>query len=373
MDYSIKTLTSEEKVTLTLRSLYEQFGYQRFHMGRFEEYDFYTHHKNFLPTSQFITFSDVDGTLLALKPDITLSIVKNANCDGINPEKLYYTENVYRISREAGEFREIFQIGIEWLGKLTSYSPVELTALAAKSLEQISENWVLELSHLGFITGLLEAVGVQSENSGKLMQYIDEKNPHELKRMADSIGVSSWGIDRLNSLMMLSGDPDKVLLQARELVASKKMEEALDELQLIVNSLKNTPEAKGLRIDFSIVADMGYYNGLMLGGYVEGVPDSVLVGGRYDNLLCKMNKKDTGAMGFAIRFDEISRLMADKTQDFADVAIIADQNENPADIYKVVCDFTSKGLKVITREENKNINAKKIYTLKKNQLTEVKE
>ena len=53
---------------------------------------------------------------MALKPDVTLSIVKNApEASGV-VQKVYYSENVYR------DYREIMQAGLEGVGDLTDFS-----------------------------------------------------------------------------------------------------------------------------------------------------------------------------------------------------------------------------------------------------------
>ena len=48
-------------------------------MSRFEEYDFYARNKDFLVSDRIITFTDSRGRLLALKPDVTLSIIKSGS------------------------------------------------------------------------------------------------------------------------------------------------------------------------------------------------------------------------------------------------------------------------------------------------------
>ena len=67
----------EEKVTFALRDLFSSYGYSRYKMSRFEEYDLYVRNKDFLISDSVITFTDTNGKLMALKPDVTLSIIKN--------------------------------------------------------------------------------------------------------------------------------------------------------------------------------------------------------------------------------------------------------------------------------------------------------
>ena len=74
IDQSI--LKFEEKIVFYLRSLYSGYGYKPFKMSKFEEYDLYSKNKDFLVSEGVITFNDTNGRLLALKPDVTLSIIK---------------------------------------------------------------------------------------------------------------------------------------------------------------------------------------------------------------------------------------------------------------------------------------------------------
>ena len=76
-------LRASEKIAFALRALYKKYGYLPYHMSKFEVYDLYAKNKDFLRGGGGITFNDTDGKLLALKPDVTLSIIKN----GIDGEK----------------------------------------------------------------------------------------------------------------------------------------------------------------------------------------------------------------------------------------------------------------------------------------------
>ena len=130
MDYKNAGLKPDERAALELRGVFEQYGYKKYRMGRFEEYSLYAENKDFLGGDKVITFTDLDGRLMALKPDVTLSIIKNTKATRKNSEKLYYIENVYRESKESHTFKEINQLGLEMLGEvdMAGVSEVALTA-----------------------------------------------------------------------------------------------------------------------------------------------------------------------------------------------------------------------------------------------------
>ena len=90
-----------EQLYSRLRDLYENLGYTRFSMRRFEEYALYLENKSFLKSDSVLAFTNPDGKLMALKPDVTLSIVKHARRERQGVEKVYYKESVYRLSATA--------------------------------------------------------------------------------------------------------------------------------------------------------------------------------------------------------------------------------------------------------------------------------
>ena len=116
MELDLNMLRPQERLSLQLKMLYQGEGFQKYHMGRFEEYGLYQENRRFLSSEQVITFTDLDGRLLALKPDVTLSIAKNARVPEGGCARYYYAENVYRPSQESHTFREISQMGVECIG-----------------------------------------------------------------------------------------------------------------------------------------------------------------------------------------------------------------------------------------------------------------
>ena len=89
---------------------------------------------------------------------------------------------------------------------------------------------------------------------------------------------------------------------------SGEVREALNELETICSILAVNRLAKNINIDFSIVNDMGYYSGILYKGFVKGIPNSILSGGQYNQLMARMGKK-AGAIGFAVYLDALDRLV----------------------------------------------------------------
>lgn len=307
MRLRIKTLKWTEAATLQLRELYQQYGYKKYRMGRFEEYSLYAANKRFLPSEHVITFTDLDGKLLALKPDVTLGIVKNTKATRVNSEKLYYTENVYRESKESHTYKEISQMGLECIGTVDVFACIEVLSLAEQSLSVFGREFVLTVSHMGFIIGLLDSLMLDEVTKLRMLNCIRSKNTNELQLTAKEAGLSKIQIENLTKLPGLYGNFPSTLQRARKIAINKTMEDAVDQLEKIYKAMRAVGLAKKMKLDFSMINDIEYYNGIIFQGYLDGLPRSVLSGGQYDGMMAKLGK-DAEAIGFALYLSELVRL-----------------------------------------------------------------
>lgn len=300
-------LSPEELLGYKLCALYSTYGYGKYRMSKFEEYDLYVKNKEFLISDNVITFTDTDGKLLALKPDVTLSIIKNSKDNANEALKVYYNENVYRVSKGTHSFKEIRQAGLEYLGCVDNETLVEVAFLAKKSLDEICTSNVLEISQLDLVKEILACTSVSESGIEKIVTFLASKNTQGVAQVCEEEGVSEENAKLILKLVTTYGKAEKVADKLNEFRVNEKTSKAVDDLVFVTRAL----EEKGVTvsIDFSIVSDMNYYNGLAFKGFVEGVPVSVLSGGQYDALMKKMNKK-AQAVGFAVYLDEIANVNA---------------------------------------------------------------
>ena len=255
MEIELNRFTPAEQATFRLRALYEQAGYRKYRASRFEEYALYQEYQRFLPDAQVITFTDLDGKLRAIKPDVTLSIAKTAQPAAGECKRFYYNEEVCRPSRESHTFQTIHQMGLESMGAVDADEQAAVVRLALQSLAALDVPTVLEISHMGDLHGPLGAT----------------------------------------------------LAAARAACRCETQRAALEELQALQNALGEA--GRGIRLDLSMADEMEYYNGLVFTGYVAGIPCAVLKGGRYDYLMQRFTP-GANAIGFAIYLDELERLAA---------------------------------------------------------------
>jgi len=304
-------LKPDERAALELRGIYEQAGYKKYKMGRFEEYSLYAENKEFLSSDKVVTFTDLDGRLMALKPDVTLSIIKNTKATREKGEKLYYIENIYRESKESHTFKEINQLGLEMLGDVDINGVTEVASLAARSLLSISGDYILEISHMDFVLELLNDLNAGESVGRKLISHIRDKNADGVRKTGEKAGIDEKKLEVICMLTSLYGDAENTIKRAGEIVINETMGKALSELSLICGELSKTVGKDNIQVDFSIVNDIDYYNGIIFRGYINKLARSVLAGGQYDRAMKKFGK-DIGAIGFAIYLNEIG-MLSDET------------------------------------------------------------
>ncbi len=352
-------LSFNEKVVFALRSLYASYGYSQYKMSKFEEYDLYALNKDFLISDNVITFTDTNGKLMALKPDVTLSIIKNITDKPEALSKVFYNENVYRISGGSHTYKEIMQAGLECFGDIDSYSICEVITLAAKSLKAINDSCVLDISHLGLLENVFESFSVPVLNRPQILKFIGEKNVHELARYCEELCLSAESINTIKFLVSATGAPDAVIPALIKELEGKTDITPLMEMKEMLSAV-DTELKSMLRIDFSVVNDIKYYNGIVFKGFIEGIPSSILSGGQYDKLMQKMNRRSS-AIGFAVYLDGLSRFNPISNEYDVDVLLIYSENTDLAALNKYADSLIKKGERVlVSKETTKNIKYRNI-------------
>ncbi len=291
-------LSLQEKVIFGLRGLYRSYGYTQYKMSKFEEYDLYANNKDFLISDSVITFTDTNGKLMALKPDVTLSIIKNIKDRTSEVQKLFYNENVYRISKGNQSYKEIMQVGLECIGDISQEDIRQVIVLAAKSLQSISENCVLNVTNLDLLSQVIRQAEQAGVKAADILGCVEEKNEAGLKKLDLPKNI----LTVLSALIRVSGTAAQALPELIGTLEGLCDTTLLQHLAQLIASIEDAQIRNMLRMDFSVVSDLNYYNGIVFKGFVEGVPSAVLSGGQYDKLMKKM-KHSSNAVGFAVYLD----------------------------------------------------------------------
>ena len=293
MKYSF---TKEEETLFTLRYIWSEKGYKKYRLSQAEEYDFYVRNKEFLDNREIISFTDKDGVLMALKPDITLSLVRSIEDIESEIQRIMYFENVYRIPQLSESFKEIMQTGLECFGPLTKKEIVEVVELAQESLELINSNYYLSISHMGVINSLLK--GIDKEDCEIIIENLKRRNISKLRKLANEKDYLKRNVECFITLLSET-------LTKREICTYLRNNDVDNESIVELEAIINENDSERIVFDFSQLGAFGYYNGLILKGYIYSSPIPILRGGEYSLLLKKMEKKIKRAIGFALYMNEI--------------------------------------------------------------------
>ncbi|KAF1305548.1 ATP phosphoribosyltransferase [Enterococcus saccharolyticus] len=310
MENLFSVLRPEEQIALHLRGLYQRHGFHLYHLSSFEEYELYSQNKSFLNEAEVITFTGGDGRIMALKPDITLSIVKNTPSN--ETRKVYYYEDVYRHDRQNGEYLRIHQTGLEYIGDIQQAEELEVLHLALESLS-LAGGGVLDLSHMGVLHAICQLFPI--EQHSQVMKALQQKSHHVIRELAELADVSEEKIRVLEELITLSGDFNQAYEKMVTLLQNPTAVQALKKLKQLYDALQTEnklPNNVKVRIDFSIVNDADYYSGLLFQGFVQNEKQAVLFGGRYDRLLRKQDKTQ-GGIGFGMYLNNLGRTADEET------------------------------------------------------------
>lgn len=364
MNFDYKVLDSAERITYALRSLYGSHGYSQYKMSKFEEYDLYSRNKDFLVSDSIITFTDTNGKLMALKPDVTLSIIKNCGDLKGSVQKLCYNENVYRVSKGTGSFKELMQVGLECIGEVDSFCIGEVLWLAAESLETVSEEFVLDISSLDLLSAFIDSIADSDDMRQKIMNCAGKKNTHGITEICKENGIDELKAEPLKELIMTYGTIGEALPKIERLAKTVGAETAFASLKTALSIFEGYSFADNIHIDMSVVSDMKYYNGIVFNGFINSVPDSVLSGGQYDRLMSKLKNK-ASAIGFAVYLDLLENIGTAGEDADVDIMLLYDKGTAPSELRRLTSKLIGEGKKVFAAEKaDKSIKYRQLWEFK---------
>jgi ATP phosphoribosyltransferase regulatory subunit len=165
--------------------------------------------------------------------------------------------------------------------------------------------------------------------------------------------------EALQTLISFDADDADRFAAARALAVSEEAIAAEAELEGLFSELVRSGFSSRVRLDFSVVSDSDYYNGIVFSGYIDGVPKAVLTGGRYDRLAAKLGKS-ISALGFAVYLNELSYFLRSTEEYDADYLLLYGDNDAPSDVYAAAAALRSCGSVRIAKRPPSGFRAREI-------------
>ncbi|HCA05160.1 MAG TPA: ATP phosphoribosyltransferase regulatory subunit [Ruminococcaceae bacterium] len=319
-DFLFAECSAMDDVCGKVETVFRARGFKKVITPAIEFYDIFA-----LPCSgimQEAMFKTVDnkGRLLVVRPDSTLPIARMTSTrlkNSLLPLRLYYKQAVYRNNPTlTGRSSENMQMGVELLGVRGIRADLEVLTTAVSAVSSVAEDFRIELGHAGVFDALSENLEIDDNYKEKIRVSIEGKNYSALNNLLDKLQPSK-AVSAIRSLPSLFGG-DEVFDKAREICRGTKAEDALEYLHKIYTNLSSLGLGEKIIVDLGLVQRNDYYTGIVFSGYISGIGDAVLSGGRYDELLGEFDLP-MGAAGFAIDTDAVTmKRLSDENISYSD-------------------------------------------------------
>ncbi|CAM2192743.1 ATP phosphoribosyltransferase regulatory subunit [Paraburkholderia kururiensis] len=254
------------------------------------------------------TFKLVDqlsGRTLGLRADMTPQVARIdahlLNRQGVT--RLCYAGNVLHTRpRGLHATREQIQIGAEIYGHGGLEADVEIQQLMLDALRLAGLAKVrLDLCHAGVLAALMDGQPAVTALGETLYEALAGKDVPRLAELTASLEPATR--DALRALPMLYGDAS-VLAEARARLPQRpEIGRALDDLEFLAGQV----EGAEVMIDLADLRGYAYHSGVMFSAYVDGVPNAVARGGRYDQI-GQAYGRARAATGFSLDLREVARV-----------------------------------------------------------------
>ena len=286
-----------------LRKLFLISGYREIETPTVEFYDVFSGDQNLIPQESMFKFTDQQGRILVLKPDMTIPVARIAATklkDNIWPVKCCYIGNTFSYNElGGGKQKEFTQAGVEILGVKSPESEAEIIALAVQAL-QLSGlvDFQIDIGQVDFFRGLMEESGLSPAETEEIRELIDRKDFVGVEHLVNSHAMPYEIKDIVLNLPGYFGSKELIEELERRNIAGKALK-ALEYLKNVLDILEDWGYGKYVSVDLGMVQSMNYYTGIVFRGFTYDVGFPVLSGGRYDNLIIKFGR-NCPATGFSL-------------------------------------------------------------------------
>jgi ATP phosphoribosyltransferase len=258
---------------------------------------------------------DLDGTLLALRPEMTLPIARVVASRLVGqpgPHRLCYVADVFREKESLrGEARQFAQAGVELVGAAGPAADAEVVAVLVEALEAVGlPSFTVGVGTVAVLRALLAGSGLDDTWQASVMRAAHERNLVEIDRLAGDAALEGAVADALRAVPRLRGGTDAID-RCRRYAAACRCAGAVDALAETWRLLEAAGVASRVSVDFGILRSFEYYTGLIVEAYAPGLGLPLGGGGRYDGVL-EAFEAPAPAAGFALSVERVQIALAEQ-------------------------------------------------------------
>lgn len=275
----------------------------------------------------FKVVDQLSGRMMGVRADITPQVARIdahlLNKKGI--ARLCYTGSVLHtlpVSR-LSETREPLQLGAELYGHTTIESDLEIQQLMIASLKLVGlQNIHIDIGHVGIFRSIISQATMDEQLKFDLFQALQNKDIPYITELTKSLNTETR--NALTLLPTLYGEASILDNAATQLPTSPEIKQALSDLNTVVTNIKS--QVKNVYVDLADLRGYHYHSGMVFSAYLEGWPNAVALGGRYDEI-GKAFGRARPATGFSLDLRQLAEICK---KDNMPSAILAPYNQDPA-------------------------------------------
>lgn len=320
-DFLFAECSAMDDICGKIEKVFTDGGFKKVITPGIEFYDVFSMPCSGISQEDMYKSTDNKGRLIVVRPDSTLPIARMVSSrlkNSIMPVRLYYKQAVYRNHPTlTGRRNEFMQMGVELLGVKGKRADLEILTTAIKSIMSVADDFRIEIGHAEVFNSLINELDIDDTYKEKIRVSIEGKNYSALNNLLDKLDNCNT-VSAIRSLPSLFGG-EEIFEKAKTICAETKAIPALEYLYEIYKNLSMLGLGDKLIIDLGLVQRNDYYTGVVFSGYISGIGDAVISGGRYDELLSEFDAP-MGAAGFAIDTDAITiKHLTDNNTSYSDI------------------------------------------------------
>ncbi len=317
-------------IEATVMSIFDGWSYEEITTPTIDYYSLFEHGMGAAQAHRAFRFSDGDGRLLTVRPDVTSLVARAAAtlfAQRERPLRLCYVAPVFRQQPESHTDwrRESNQIGCELIGANSSVADIELLAIVCEVLRRLGldRGCSITLNDIDIFNGIAEELKLDSDSRDEMRRLVDTRNSSDLDQfLAHHSGTKDF--HAFSRLAEISGKRE-ILNEARQSITNARSRAALDRIGRLWSVIESLQLADHFAIDLGDVSRLDYYTGLTFKIYVDGSGSRIGSGGRYDSLTASFGKAEP-AVGFVLELDVLTEILLGR----AESSSPAESPEEPA-------------------------------------------
>ncbi|HUO43404.1 MAG TPA: ATP phosphoribosyltransferase regulatory subunit [Burkholderiales bacterium] len=274
-----------ERLRRALLDLFEVHGYQLVQPPLLEYVEsLLTGTGHDLDLRTFKLVDQLSGRTLGVRADITPQVARIdahlLNRRGVS--RLCYAGSVlHTLPAGLNRTREPLQAGAEIYGHAGIEADVEVQRLmlAALRLAGIARPQ-LDIGHVGVFRALVRRARADADTETALFRAVQLKDAAALRTLAG--GFSAKIRAAFEQLPELTGGADVLRAAQRRLPDDPAIGKALTQLRSIGGMLRT--DGIDVRFDLGELRGYHYHSGVVFAAYIEGAPNALALGGRYDEV-----------------------------------------------------------------------------------------